>query len=366
MDAWWVCEHCHSVNRPGVSACYSCRAPRATNQQYPGQSPGSPTSGPPYDVPPASPYGPGPQTSQGYAVAGMGRRVGAWILDGFLVGLLTLIPMILALVSGAVSLNQKALDQIQQIEPGTTSQPFASVTVPLLNVDTNMLVVAATIYIALHLAYFAGCWIGFGGTPAQRALQLRVADNASGANLSIDQALLRWALLEGIGTVTGAVFLIFLLNAAATTPLNQLVREDTASTMSIGSGSLGSITLVSNVVSWGSTLWMIILLISAGANSVHRGLHDRLVGSIVLGPAPAYPSWPGYGYYPQGAPYWPPQGGPIVSGPAGPWSSGPPQPTYPTAPGPEPYPTYPSSFGYPPPPGGAAAGGAPPDKPASL
>ena len=41
MDAWWGCEVCHSINRPGASACYSCRAP--TGRQPSGIAPtGSP------------------------------------------------------------------------------------------------------------------------------------------------------------------------------------------------------------------------------------------------------------------------------------------------------------------------------------
>jgi hypothetical protein len=33
MDAWWVCERCHSINRPNSSACYSCRAPKGQQGQ---------------------------------------------------------------------------------------------------------------------------------------------------------------------------------------------------------------------------------------------------------------------------------------------------------------------------------------------
>jgi uncharacterized RDD family membrane protein YckC len=233
-------------------------------------------------------------------------RTGAWILDGLLAGLLSLIPIALALVSGAVSINQQAVYELQQNEYqyqyGSASQPFASITAPILNIALGPIVLAAVIYIAVRLAYFAGCWIKIGGTPAQRLLRLRVADNASGANLSIDQAVLRWALLEGISSVAGVVFLVALLNLAATTPLNQLSGEAVGSTA--GTGSVGTITLVSNLVSWGSSLWMIVLLVSAGASTLHRGLHDRMAGSIVLRISQSYQGLPAYGYAPQPSAYW--------------------------------------------------------------
>ena len=351
MDSsWWICERCLSVNHPATSACYSCRTPRgqqspaaeqqsvpaATAPGYQRQALGPLPSAASYAVPPAPPYAPAIGPSQGYVVAGMPGRVGAWILDGLLVGLLSLVPVVIALVSGAVTLNQQALDQIGQIQPDT-AQPFSSVTVPIISVNFGLLVAAAAVFIAIHVLYYAWGWIEFGGTLAQRALKLRVADNASGANLSVDQALMRWLLLEGISTITGAVFLILFLNAAATTPLNQLFGLDT----NIGTSGYRSfgVTIVSDIVSWGSSLWLIVLAISAGASSVHRGLHDRMVGSIVVRPAPAYAGWSGYGYPTQAMPY----------GPSKQWPGYPPQSNYPTAPGsaPRPYPGYGPSAGMP-------------------
>jgi hypothetical protein len=113
---WWLCEKCHSLNQPGSSACYSCGT-RA------GQMPS--TSVPP-GAPPDPGY-PGPRLQpQSYGPAGMGRRIGAWILDSFLLGLLSIVPFILALVLGAVALNPDAIDQFRLMDPGTTTQPFRS------------------------------------------------------------------------------------------------------------------------------------------------------------------------------------------------------------------------------------------------
>ena len=304
---------------------------------------------------------PGVQLPPGVQVAGMGRRVGAWVLDRFLAGLVSSIAVILAIVTGAVSLNSQAVDQLKQIDT-EAYQPFSSVTAPLLNVNTGLLVVAVVVYVALSAAYFAGCWVSFGGTPCQRALHLQVADVASGKNLPLGRALFRWVLLEGLSAGIGAVFIIFFVDAIATTPTNQwLGSSPYASTF--GLNSFGGLALLSNLVSLGSSVWLIVLIVSAGTNAVHRGLHDRIVGSIVVGPAQVVPSWPGYPYQPQGAPYWPPQGGPGYAYPPQPgyppqpWPGYPPQgPTYP----PQAWPGYPPQ-GMPPTPPTSPA---PADRPA--
>jgi hypothetical protein len=256
----------------------------------------------------------GVQLPPGFQVAGMGRRVGAWILDRLLSGFLAIIPVVLAIVTGAVSLNQQALDQLRQADP-EAFRPFSSVTAPLFNVNTGPLILAVVVYVALNVAYYAGCWVKFGGTPCQRGLKLRVANVTTGENLGIGSALIRWAVLEGIAVCVSAIFIVLLFDSLAKTPTNQWLGYGTYGS-AFGTGAFGGVTLMSNLVSWGSSLWLIILIVSAGTHSAHRGLHDRLVGSIVVGPAqlsswPAYQyppqGWPGYPYPPSG-PGYPPQG----------------------------------------------------------
>jgi len=256
----------------------------------------------------------GVQLPPGFQVAGMGRRVGAWILDGLLSSLMAIIPVVLAIVTGAVGLNQQALDQLRQADP-QVFQPFSSVTAPLFNVNTGPLILVVMVYIVLHVAYYAGCWVKFGGTPCQRGLGLRVANVKTGENLGIGSALTRWALLEGISTCIGAVFFILVFDSLSRTPTNEWLGYR-AYASPFGTGAFGGVTLMSNLVSWGSSLWLIVLIVSAGTHAAHRGLHDRLVGSIVIGPAqlsswPAYQyppqGWPGYSY-PPAAPGYPPQG----------------------------------------------------------
>jgi uncharacterized RDD family membrane protein YckC len=247
----------------------------------------------------------------GIQVASMGRRVGAWILDRFLAGLLAIVPVVMAIASGAVTLNQQALDQLGQLAPHSY-QPFAHVTAPLLNVKTGPLVVAAVVLIGLSAVYYAGCWAWFGATPCQRALNLRVADVESGKNLPIGVALMRWFLLEGLSECLTAVFLVMLLNAIARTPTNEWLGTGNANVY----GSFGGVGALANLVSGASSLWLIALIVSAGANPARRGIHDRLMGSIVVEPVRAVAAWPGYppqawpGYPPQAWPGYPPQAWP--------------------------------------------------------
>lgn len=284
----------------------------------------------------------------GYQVAGMGRRVGAWILDRLLAGFLGIIPVVFALATGAVTLNQQAVDQIDWSVRGTTN-PFVDVTAPLINVHMGPLILAAVVYLALTCLYYAGSWMGMGGTPCQRGLGLRVTDASSGGNLSFDAALLRWALLEGLATAFGALLLILVLDYLAKTPMNQYLGTYTYGA-AFRTNSFGSLNVLSSVLSGLSSLWLIVLIVSAGRNPARRGLHDRIVGSIVLASAqvpptarPGYsyplPNWPGY--QPQGQGYPPP--------PPPEYSQGYPPPNWPGY-TPQPWPGYPPGSTPTPPP----------------
>jgi uncharacterized RDD family membrane protein YckC len=286
----------------------------------------------------------------------MGRRIGAWLIDGFLAGFLLIIPIIVALVTHAIAFSQQALDQFQQ---STSYQPLDDVTVPFIVVNVGLLWVLAAGWVGLTALYYAGSWIAWEATPGQRALGIRVLHFENGQRLPIDAALLRWALLTGITTAIGVAFAVLYLQEASQVPANQLFgyRSVYGSTYA---GS-GSVSLMSALTSWGGFLWTIVLVLTAGTNPFRRGLHDRLSGSIVVRPAPVWPAypypgqvWPGYpGWQGSAPPGYPPQS----------WPGYPPQGAYP------PHPGYPPQAGYPPltpasPPAAApAAESEPPENP---
>ncbi|MGD0861915.1 MAG: RDD family protein [Candidatus Limnocylindrales bacterium] len=253
-------------------------------------------------------------------IAGMGRRVGAWILDLIFLGILALIPFTFAIVSGAVSLNDEALRQLQD----NYGASLSDVTVPLLKVDQGLLMIALAMYLVIAALYFVGGWVWLRGTPGQRLLSLQVADVATGRNLTFAQAVIRWLVLQGIASIVGFVPLVMMLNDWATTPASQIYA----------SSSVG----LSGLLSYGPTLWQLVLLVTTGVHPARRGWHDRIAGSVVVGRADLVPAWPGYGY---GQP-------PLVGYP--------PAPPYGTPPyGTPPYGT-PPSYGQPPADPGSAAG----------
>ena len=227
--------------------------------------------------------------SSGLVVAGMGRRVGAWILDGIFSGFLALIPLVLVFAWHGVALNQAALDQL-------SSYPYYTLTEPLLIVNLTSLMVGVGLYILLLAAYYAGCWAAFGGTPGQRLLSLQVVDVSTSGNLSPWQAVVRWLIVAGLAEMASAVVLVVFMNLLATVPLD---LQSSGGMYATSAWSLDpqvrSANTLSTIVSGCSSLWLIALLITAAKNPLKRGLHDRLAGSIVLGKAPvAAPGWPGF------------------------------------------------------------------------
>jgi RDD family len=239
-------------------------------------------------------------------VAGMGRRIGAWIVDQILGGLLVAIPAVLAFATGAVALNQSALDQL-------SSYPYSSVTEPLLVVNLTGVIMATALYVVMLFAYYPGCWWAIRGTIGQRLLSLEVACVEGPDNLPLSRAIVRWLVLSGIWTIVSAVVGVMVINLIATIPFSETSYGSTLSTLTVNP-QFQSVDTVSNISNWGSTLWSIVLLITAARHSLKRGLHDMVAGSIVLGRAPLVTQWPTGGQ-------WDP-GGSVPAGYPGRWESG--------------------------------------------
>ena len=87
----------------------------------------------------------------GLRVAGAGARLGAWLLDLLVFGLLSLIPLALAVATGAVGLNPEAVRQMNV-------NPYVEPTVPLLSVNVAPLIAWCTVWVVLAVAYAAACW----------------------------------------------------------------------------------------------------------------------------------------------------------------------------------------------------------------
>jgi uncharacterized RDD family membrane protein YckC len=293
--------------------------------------------------------------NNGLVVAGLGSRFVAWIIDSILSGLLGVVPLVLAFASGAVSFNQAALTELEFYNTSTQ---------PLLVVNMTGVIAVSALYVVLVAAYYAGCWWAFRRTLGQRLLSLQVASIEGPDNLPAWRAVLRWLVLGGIAEIASAVAIVMLVNVYATVPFSAGALGGSSLSVLTTDPRVRTAEAVSSVVSWGSTLWWIVLVISAALSSHKRGIHDLLAGSIVLGKAPIAPvAWSGYSGWGQGAPGN--AGYPGWSGSSGYPQGGYPQGGYPQGgypPAGYPPAGYPPA-GYPPagyPPAGYPQGGYPP------
>ena len=248
------------------------------------------------------------------AVAGLGRRIGAWIVDAFLASLLALVPFSVVLASGAVSINTKVLDQL-------TADPHGTINEPLVALNMPVVVAGVAVWMILRAAYFAGGWAYFRGTLGQRLLSLNVVAVENSERLSLGRAIIRWLALEGVGQIVSAFALVMIFNTVATLPFSQTSFGAALSSTATASPGAKAADSLSSLASWSSIAWSLALLVSAGIHATKRGLHDRLAGSIVLGRAPR--GWAAdqpWGPMPSAPPQPPPgdggQGAPPADGPA--------------------------------------------------
>lgn len=280
----------------------------------------------------------GVQLPIGLRFAGVDVRVGAWLIDGVIFGLMSLIPLSIAVALGAVALNPQA---IQQLENDPNLQP----TVPLVLVNMDLLVVFVGLWVALAVTYSAVCWALFRGLPGQRLLSLQVADAATGKNLPVWRAAVRALGVNGVQTGTLGVLIVVVLEFMA-----KVNPADYP-----GSGANNSAYLADQAA-WGAWsglvslcwiawwAWPLVLLITTGASKDRRGLHDRVAGSVVVARGIPPSQWPyPYGPNPNAQYGWPSPYGPAPVLAPGPGSGPGPVDPY----GPQPVPGGEAGVGQP-------------------
>ncbi len=230
-------------------------------------------------------------------IAGLGYRLGAWLIDGILSGLLALVALVVAIASGGLGLNQDAMNQLRlypQVRPD----------VPLLTVHDGLLIASAVLFVVLNVAYYAGCWTMFRATPAQRLLSLQVADARTGRTIPFWRAVVRWLALFGLSSGVMAGFMVVIAQTLATVSISDMSSPYYSYSVSNGRGDWEG---MANLLTWVSIIWSVVLLVSVAVSSSKTGLHDRLAGTIVVGKAPVVRAWgppqswaQGYGQPPQG------------------------------------------------------------------
>jgi uncharacterized RDD family membrane protein YckC len=137
---------------------------------------------------PAEPAGPAP----GVRFAGHGARLGAYILDGILVGAVTTLLVIVLMIAFFGSLDF-TIDANGDVIFGDASAAAASV---------GLFVLGSVLIGVLAMLYFPFFWARGGQTPGMRAAGIRVVNDRDGSRIGWGTALLR---LVGYW-VSGAVF----------------------------------------------------------------------------------------------------------------------------------------------------------------
>jgi uncharacterized RDD family membrane protein YckC len=233
---------------------------------------------------PALPAGPsGPVLPVGLGIAGVGARIAAFVLDLLCIGLLSLIPATIAVIVGAVAVSPEALDQMN-------ANPNVYPNVPLLVVNLGPLIACAALWVAMAIAYGAVCWPLFRGTPGQRFLSLQVAEHATGKNLSIVRAAVRSIILFGVPGAAAAVVAVATCHMLTIVVPGDLGRFQPQSRIFDGYGFSGAFLAglsASTMLTWA---WPVGLLLSTLSRN-HRGLHDRIAGSVVVGRAHVAAGW---------------------------------------------------------------------------
>lgn len=189
------------------------------------------------------------------AVAPLGRRVVAFLLDG-----LILVPV--WVVYGV------ALDAI--FGPLVASDPGGTGIV-VLAIDAPRVALELALTLVTDAAYYAGCWVRWGMTPGQRVCGVAVRAAPTAAPTPPDRqrapepdpdrvpapdevpapvATIRWAVLQLLPICAGSL------------------------------GSAGALPL--GVVAGITAGWSAALLLSAAADPMRRGLHDRVAGTVVV------------------------------------------------------------------------------------
>lgn len=169
----------------------------------------------------------------GQLIAGMWRRAGAYLLDGFV---LTVLILVIVAIMEAMGLWFSRT-------PNRARPLGFDYNYPVVLLDTMLGLIVSALY-------FAGSWRVMRATPGQLAFRLRVCA-VKGGRLTPSQALRRWLAL-GVPLI----------------PVILLIPAVWLNNVAVGLG----------------ILWAIELAVTAANHRLRRGLHDRYAGSLVVRP----------------------------------------------------------------------------------
>ena len=235
---------------------------------------------------PAAPGRAGIQLPPGLGLAGMGARVGAWLIDSLILGVLHVCFWISVVAAGVITIDPEAERQME-------ASPLTLPTVAPYRANLTLLATLMVVFVVVNVLYAAFFWWKLRGMPGQRLLALQVGAAATGRNLGFGRALVRSVTAVGVpmAAVAGLLFAVFALETSVPWP-------DLLDPKSGGPAEawLSKWSLPLDLALVGALAWPALLLASTAASPIRQGLHDRLAGSLVVGRARAVPP-PPYGYY---------------------------------------------------------------------
>jgi uncharacterized RDD family membrane protein YckC len=204
--------------------------------QQPPQPPPAPGPGP-AAPPPSMPAWTSSLTSTaptpgpaGLFYADVPNRVFAIIIDSILIFIVTLLVSVVLPPASQLNLTPTSLGDLVTVNP------------------VGVLLRAA-VGLVISGAYFVYMWTKMRGTLGMMVIGLQLGNETDGANITMNQAITRWALLFGPSAIAQAA------NAAP------------------GIGWL---------ISLAAFVWVIVLLVTTAQSPTKQGLHDRYAKTIMV------------------------------------------------------------------------------------
>jgi hypothetical protein len=231
-------------------------------------------------------------------VASVAARLGAWLVDSLILGVVFVIVVLVAAAAGAIGINAEAE---RQLEIAPTSLPTVA---PYL-ANLPSLAVFAGFFVLVSVGFATVFVARFRGLPGQLMFSLQVGDAETGRNLRLRLALVRAVVSVGIPSAGAAGLLFSVVALESSVPWSEVVNPQPGGAAETWLASWAAPILVAMLALF---VWPVVLLISTAASRTHRGLHDLAGRSQVVGRARA-----SFGYgrpvgqmpgYPPGA--WPP------------------------------------------------------------
>jgi hypothetical protein len=249
--------------------------------------------------PPGVPTGPVVPLPPGLRVASIAARLGAWVVDSLILGVVFVIVVLAAAAAGAIGVNAEAERQLE-LAPATlpTVAPYVA--------NLPSLAAFAVFFVLVSVGFATVLVARFRGLPGQLMFSLQVGDVETGRNLGLRRAAVRAVVSVGIPSAGAAGFLFSIVALESSVPWSEVVNPQPGGAAEIWLASWAAPILVAMLALF---VWPVVLLISTAASRTHRGLHDVAGRSQVVGrvratfgyghPVEQMPGYP-YGAWPAG------------------------------------------------------------------